>query len=365
MRFADIDLYEGYLFEARVGRELQHLEDLVFVDGSTGAHKAVNYLRDVAGGRAQPMVKWDGSIALYFGRNAQGQFGLMHKNAWTKGDWIGSARELRDYIANSGRGEEWRASLAASLAGMWDVLERATPRNARYFLFGDLLFNQANPPQKADGRLEFTPNKVTYSADLDSPIGKKIARAKVGIAVHRQVDEFGSSNLQPIESLEAFSSPEVFLVGETYIPHQPEIDSSKLDQLEQHVNQYADEVDGFLEPVPGLKSIASIIYKFSNQMARGDGHSDMERKFYEWIKENVSKGQQEKIRLKQESYPLGSEWLFRLFEEIAAVKNDVIDQLDNAEQDLIARTGDQKGGEGYADPRQGIKLVPRSRWVAG
>ena len=36
-----------YLTEAKVGREYQHLEDLVFVDGSKGALKAADILDDL------------------------------------------------------------------------------------------------------------------------------------------------------------------------------------------------------------------------------------------------------------------------------------------------------------------------------
>jgi hypothetical protein len=364
MRFVDIDLFEGLLLEYKVGRDLQHLEDLVFVDGEYGARKAVNYLREIAQGSATPSIKWDGSIAVYFGRNQKGEFSLMGKNAWTKGDWIASERDLHDYIRNSGKGEDWRTALAASMASMWTDLERAVPRNFRGFLFGDLLFNESSPAQEVNGRIEFTPNKVTYSADLSSKLGKRISNANLGIAVHQYVPEFGGEG-QPVKSLDDVSSSQVFLIGETYSPKTPKIDLSKLANLKQHVDQYGSHIDEFLAPTPGLKTIAAIIYKFSNQMARSSGHTDMEKKFYEWIQSNVSQGQQSKILEKRQEHPEGSKWLFQLFEEIAAVKNDVIEQMDSAEQDLTAHIDGERGGEGYADPKNKVKLVPRAKWVAG
>ena len=47
------------LTEATVGREWQHLEDLVFVDGSQGALKAAEILNNVGNGSTELNIKWD------------------------------------------------------------------------------------------------------------------------------------------------------------------------------------------------------------------------------------------------------------------------------------------------------------------
>jgi hypothetical protein len=45
------------------------------------------------------------------------------------------------------------------------------------------------------------------------------------------------------------------------------------------------------------------------------------------------------------------------------MKNNIIDQLDNAGADVTATIGDQRGGEGYVATRDKIKLVPRHKWT--
>jgi hypothetical protein len=60
----------------KVGRDFQHLEDLVIVDGSHGAFEALADIQELAQGSDDVTVKWDGSPAIFFGRNEQGQFVL-------------------------------------------------------------------------------------------------------------------------------------------------------------------------------------------------------------------------------------------------------------------------------------------------
>jgi hypothetical protein len=45
-----------------------------------------------------------------------------------------------------------------------------------------------------------------------------------------------------------------------------------------------------------------------------------------------------------------------------AVKNNLIDQLDDASADVKATTKGEKGGEGYVALGSKTKLVPRHRW---
>ena len=59
MRFRE---FRHPLQEAKVGREYQHLEDLVFVDGSEGALQAANILEKLGQDTSNVAIKWDGCI---------------------------------------------------------------------------------------------------------------------------------------------------------------------------------------------------------------------------------------------------------------------------------------------------------------
>lgn len=360
-------LFEIYtpLNEATVGREFQHLEDLVFAEGSSGAQRAVSYLQGVLQGEAQLSIKWDGNPTAYFGRNQAGEFTFVGKNAWSKSQYFADKQSMGEFIRTSGKGEDWRVGFAENMMEMWDIFEAATPEDFRGYLFCDLLFYPGNPVKMVDGRLTFTPNKVTYSVDPLSEIGQRISAASAGAAVHKQYSDYGSKQGTPIHSLEQFSDPGLFLVAQQYVPSKVELDTSQLDSIRSLIQQHGAAVDQFLSAVPGLKTVANIIYTFVNSSSRAGSLSDLAEGFVQWIQNSgkVSAGQQKKIMDKIEQNPQGFNALFTLVEKIMAAKNAVIDQLDKSNTDVLAFTGDKSGGEGYVDVGHSLKLVPRHRWT--
>ena len=58
----------------KVGREFNHLEDLVFIDPENGAVRAVEILRSMEQGAKDVAVKWDGYPTMYWGRDSDGTF---------------------------------------------------------------------------------------------------------------------------------------------------------------------------------------------------------------------------------------------------------------------------------------------------
>lgn len=57
---------------AKVGREYQHLEDLVFAEGSAGALRAASILQRLGQDSNDVAIKWDGNPTIYWGRDADG-----------------------------------------------------------------------------------------------------------------------------------------------------------------------------------------------------------------------------------------------------------------------------------------------------
>ena len=75
----------------KVGRALQHAEDLVIVDGSAGAMRAVEELAKMADTVDDVTVKWDGSPAIVFGRDENGQVILTDKSGFDAKGYNGRA----------------------------------------------------------------------------------------------------------------------------------------------------------------------------------------------------------------------------------------------------------------------------------
>lgn len=355
---------------AKVGRDFQHLEDLVFVDGSKGAQQALNYLESFGRSAKNISVKWDGNPTVFWGREPDGSFILVGKNNWDKESQGGKARspeELEQFINSRGKGEDWRSKFANDMAALWPIFEAATPKSFRGYIFGDLLFHPGKPVTQDKDSIDFTPNQTTYHVKTQSSIGKKIADAKVAVAAHLKLDTFGQSlqEGEPFKNVEEFNKTQSLVVlGQTYVTHQPKVDTSRVKQLEQFVKRHGQEIDQFLQPVAGLSDLKNIIYTYINNMSREKKLNQINTEFFNWLQNSkVSATKQAKIVELHKQLPTALTSILTLVEEIMQVKNDIIAQLDQAEADITASTGGKAGGEGYVSQQDFIKLVPRDRWT--
>ena len=113
---------------AKVGREYQHLEDLVFAEGSAGALRAASILQRLGQDSNDVAIKWDGNPTIYWGRDADGTFVLTGKNGWGKNKST-SSDDLKSYIMNTGKGEDWRQDFAKGMVQFliqWSATHQVT-----------------------------------------------------------------------------------------------------------------------------------------------------------------------------------------------------------------------------------------------
>ena len=360
MRFVE---FRTVLTEAaRVGREYQHLEDLVFVDGAAGAQEAADILEKLGTDSGDVAIKWDGNPTIYWGREPNGEFVLVGKNGWGKNKST-SADDLGNFIKNSGQGEEWRQKFGDDMASIFSIMQAATPQDFRGYVFGDLLYHPGKPFTATDGKIQFTPNLVTYTVDTKSPLGERIANSKVGVVVHSKYEEFGSKSGTPISDVDELNGDGVVVLGQTYVAHQPKVDTSEVKSIRAAANKNAQVIDSFLAPVAGLSDMKNIIYTYVNHMSRTQQLKNIENKFFDWLSSSkVSPNKQAKIQELARQSPNALPAIFGLVKQIMSVKDHIIDQLDDADTDVKATTKGQKGGEGYVALGSKTKLVPRQRW---
>ena len=355
--------FYGKLTESKVGREYQHLEDLVFVDGSAGALKAADILDGLASDSSDVAIKWDGNPTIYWGREPDGTFVLVGKNGWGK-NMSTSAQDLSNFIKQSGKGEDWRAKFGNDMGIVFDAMEKATPIDFRGYVYGDLLFHPGKEQKVVNDVVTFTPNHVTYTVKIDgNNIGARMAQADICVVVHTQHDEFGSKEGTPLSDVEEFNSPNVVVLGQTYVQHQPELHTDITRDIRIDAHEYRDVIDAFLTPVKGLSDMKNIIYTYVNQTSKAKNLHNLESGFFAWLKSSkVSANKQAKINIMHDESPLALPAIFVLMKDIMAAKDDIIGQLDAAESEVTATTGDESGGEGFVAQNSKIKLVPRQRW---
>jgi hypothetical protein len=175
--------FKGF-FTKDKNTHLEHLEDDIINRGSKGGENAINFLKSVrdmlagSGGASNITVKWDGAPAIICGVNPEnGKFFVGTKSVFNKTPKINYT--ARDISRNHG------GVVADKLKVCLANLSRL---NIKGILQGDLLFTNDLKAINIDGEkmVSFTPNTITYAVPLNSALGKRIAKAKMGIVFHTQ-----------------------------------------------------------------------------------------------------------------------------------------------------------------------------------
>ena len=162
---------------------LEHLEDDIINRGSSGGVNAINFLKSVrdmlagnSGAKINTTVKWDGAPAIICGVNPEnGKFFVGTKSVFNV------TPKINYTTADIRRNHSGAVAQKLSVC-----LNHLSSLNIKQILQGDLLFTNDKKMAAIRGEkmITFTPNTITYAVQADSSIGKKIARAKMGIVFH-------------------------------------------------------------------------------------------------------------------------------------------------------------------------------------
>lgn len=174
--------FKGF-FTKDKNTHLEHLEDDIINRGSAGGVNAINFLKSVrdmlagnSGAKINTTVKWDGAPAIICGVNPEnGKFFVGTKSIFNVTPKINyTTADIR------------RNHTGAVAQKLSVCLAHLSSLNIKQILQGDLLFTNDKKMAAIRGEkmITFTPNTITYAVQADSSIGKKIARAKMGIVFH-------------------------------------------------------------------------------------------------------------------------------------------------------------------------------------
>ena len=350
---------------------IQHAEDIVFWEGSKGAVRALESLRNLEkGGHTDVTIKWDGSPSIIFGRNEDGEFILTDKSGFVKKGGIEratSAEQLSSLLLNRSGGKNkddpGRIAFAQNMADIFDEYQKAVPKGFEGYFKGDLLYY--NTPPKQDGNFVFKPQLVTYRVKENSELGSKIARSKTGVVVHRIINEQGEERPIDIDLDNFFQGDDVLVFPPVTVQAPAQIDDTKIDQLKAVISKGAASLDSLLDAADlkanQLSDLAQILYTYTNSKV-DTGLQGLGEDFFAWLKTSkVSDAKQKKILDRVNAHRPGWQALWDVVNGIMAVKDDIIRQFEEQEADVKASINDQPGGEGFvlAHPEGDIKLVPR------
>lgn len=190
---------------------MEHLEDSIFNEGSSGAINALRFAESVAdmlGGNAASSfnvtVKWDGAPAVFCGINPENsKFFVGTKSVFNKVPKINYTNA--DIDANHGHSKGLSDTLKVALLNLKDL-------KIKGILQGDVMFTKGKTStQKIDGQsyITFTPNTITYAIPSTSDAGKEVKAANIGIVFHTS---YSGTNM---DSMSASFGPDVSSLGKT------------------------------------------------------------------------------------------------------------------------------------------------------
>ena len=358
------------------GARIEHMEDLVFRDlpPSKGANRALQSLLNLEkGGHSDVTVKWDGSPALIFGRDNDGNFVLTDKSGFGAKGYDGkakSAKELQQMLMNRPgasnpdpkKAEDYKM-FVGNMTDIFDEYEKATPKDHRGFFKGDLLYY--NTPNVQDGRYVFKPNIVEYAVDANSDLGKRIGQSKTGIVIHREVDESGVEG--PLNNADIFQGNEVMVFPSITVLNAPDVNNDKVRKLKEIVSRDSRAMDELLSMDKltqlKLKKLPELFYNYMNSKV-DTGLDGLGSDFIQWLNSKPQVSQAAKARVAEyiSNNQAGFNALWEVVTGIMKVKDEIIKQFDTQEIAVKQNIpGQGEGGEGYvlAHPEGDIKLVPR------
>jgi hypothetical protein len=174
---------------------LTHIEDRIITDGAKGAYEAIEMLKlmgdflDGKAGGGKPLVteKWDGAPAVICGTDpSDGQFFVGTKSVFAK-----NQPKLCKSVNDINR---WYSGvLAKKLIASFNYLNG----RVQGVLQGDLMFTDDKRHESIEGQpyVSFRPNTLTYAAKKNTPLGKQIENAKLGIVFHTKYTGSDMANM--------------------------------------------------------------------------------------------------------------------------------------------------------------------------
>jgi hypothetical protein len=175
---------KGYIVEEK-NTHMEHLEDLIFNEGSAGTKKAINFikdLRDMLAGHSTSKitatVKWDGAPAIFAGIDPRdGKFFIAKKGVFNK--------EPKIYKTNKEIDADTTGDLAVKFKVALAELKKLGIKSGVYQ--GDLMFTKSDLKKETiEGQnyITFHPNTIVYAVPEISDLANKIKQAKIGVVWH-------------------------------------------------------------------------------------------------------------------------------------------------------------------------------------
>jgi len=265
--------FVDFLFEGTADNpRIPHPENSVF-GGSAEAKRAVATLKEIVDNPEQITIKWDGEVALFFGRDARGQFFCSDKYMYPRGILAHSVQDWITYDQNKAS-KTMRPDLYKKLENIWSSLEQSVGSQPVVFK-GDYFTLE----QPVKGNYILRGPTVAYGIPVNSQPGQMLQGKNAVIFVH-------SMNEQPWSGEGLKGAGNVALLGPnlgnkfglgTYDRQLTQLANN----AETALNQYGSLVDSFLGQL-GTKSARQKLETYFNQRITQQTNLEIDA----WLQQN-------------------------------------------------------------------------------
>jgi len=332
-------------------------------------------------------VKWDGSPAVYFGRDKEGNFIFTDKGGFVAKVDKGRANSKEEieamYRARSERAadksdmtaeeiyQQRYSKISAMMQKAFDLIEKSLKPDHRGYFFGEVLY--FNKPQIEDNKFVFKPNMIKYKVDTESEMGKEIANSDVGIVVHSEKDVDEEPILDRPLDLKPLAppAPGIVFFGKTFIKKPVGVDGAEVQSVKQLVSTNSTKIDDFFNTETlkklAISDLSNLFYTYLNGKV-DTGLEDLGSDFIEWLnnKNNISPQKKQNVVYYVNKNKKAFDVIWEIVSRTMKIKDDVIANIDTQGRLPFSQSlGDEEVGEGYVLSSDGnlIKLVDRSKFT--
>lgn len=278
-------------------KHLEHAEDHMLNAGFAGYHHAVNTLTAVHHAINTPTkegekpnatvsTKYDGSPSIVFGHHPDtGRFFVASKSVFNVDPKINYSEQ--DIERNHGHAP----GLVSKLKSALQHLPKIAPSSGVYQ--GDVMYTKEDVQKKGD-TYSFTPNTITYSAHRTSEHGKKIAKAKFGVAIHtaykgKTLDDMKAEYNPDLEKHKFQEHPDVHVMRPEMDVGEHKMSSAATKQFKEHLAA-ADESyrKANHEPPAHVEEHHAALKSYLNQSITGGKKATVEG-YKKWSAEKTAK----------------------------------------------------------------------------
>ena len=358
-------LTESAALGGRVGG-IPHPEETVLIS-SADAVKSFQELLSVIKNPSSLTIKWDGSVALVFGRMPNGKLTVMDKYMYDRKAadqatpdpfFAQSVDDYKKWDLNKASGKT-REDLWNKADVLFKTLGDVVGDTPGLF-WGDLMWCAPSTPLETDeqGKLAFGNNKVKYKVLPNTHLYNKCVGRVAGIAVHNYTPAAGKPFQQwrgnpPLNTTKAvtiLSPTEGKQQGFTLATPQKEIKTVQT-TLNATNCKLIDDILKDIKVMPGTVSLT--LLKYLNSVAKGQTTDDV----YTWLATNISKKQYQALVLGDDPeepngflYQKAQGWqaIQTAFLALTNFKNALANNLENQmPPELEQYVGGKREGEGF------------------